>query len=81
MVSETGNSNGGETRVIAQQLALTAKDCAARVAVAESLTGGQVCAELARTPDAGEWFVGGVVAYLSQVKYDLLGVPPGPVVS
>lgn len=51
------------------------------VAVAESLTGGQVCARLAAAPQASEWFAGGVVSYSSEVKHRLLGVPPGPVVS
>jgi PncC family amidohydrolase len=32
-------------------------------------------------PGASEWFRGGVVAYHEQVKFDVLGVPVGPVVS
>lgn len=51
------------------------------VAVAESLTGGMVSAALARAEGASEWYRGSVVAYSSEVKYDLLGVPDGPVVS
>ena len=51
------------------------------VGVAESLTGGLVTEVLARGPDASDWLRGGVVAYASEVKYDLLGVRPGPVVS
>lgn len=53
----------------------------ATVAVAESLTGGQLCSALAAAPDAAGWFCGGVVAYNAEVKHELLGVPPGPVVS
>lgn len=49
--------------------------------VAESLTGGQLTSELAAAPDASVWFRGGVIAYASQVKFDLLGVPEGSVVS
>jgi nicotinamide-nucleotide amidase len=30
---------------------------------------------------ASKWFRGGVVSYASQVKFDVLGVPKGPVVS
>jgi nicotinamide-nucleotide amidase len=52
-----------------------------RVAVAESLTGGMLSSALAQAPEAGEWFAGGVVAYGSDVKHNLLEVPPGPVVS
>jgi len=51
------------------------------VGVAESLTGGLVGARLAETEGASTWFRGSVVAYDSKVKYDLLGVPEGPVVS
>jgi nicotinamide-nucleotide amidase len=49
--------------------------------VAESLTGGLVGARLAETEGASAWFRGSIVAYDSQVKFDLLGVPEGPVVS
>ncbi|GEL25845.1 competence damage-inducible protein A [Pseudonocardia sulfidoxydans NBRC 16205] len=51
------------------------------VAVAESLTGGLVSSALAKAPAASEWFRGGLVAYSGEVKHDVLGVPPGPVVS
>ncbi len=51
------------------------------VAVAESLTGGSLSACLARLSDASEWFRGSVVAYSSQVKHDVLGVPDVQVVS
>lgn len=51
------------------------------LAVAESLTGGELAATLASDADAQEWFSGGVVAYQSGVKHRLLGVPPGPVVA
>jgi nicotinamide-nucleotide amidase len=51
------------------------------VGVAESLTGGLVGARLAETEGASKWFRGSVVAYDSKVKYDLLGVPEGPVVT
>jgi nicotinamide-nucleotide amidase len=51
------------------------------VAIAESCTGGQVMARIVATPGSGEWFKGGVVAYDRQVKFDLLDVTPGPVVT
>jgi len=51
------------------------------VGVAESLTGGLVGARLAETEGASQWFRGSIVCYDSKVKFDLLDVPEGPVVS
>ncbi len=51
------------------------------LAVAESLTGGLIASRLVNVAGASTWFRGGVVSYASQVKFDLLGVPEGPVVS
>ncbi|HEY5267452.1 MAG TPA: competence/damage-inducible protein A [Acidimicrobiales bacterium] len=51
------------------------------LAVAESLTGGLIASRLVNVAGASSWFRGGVVSYASQVKFDLLGVPVGPVVS
>jgi nicotinamide-nucleotide amidase len=51
------------------------------LAVAESLTGGMLASAFARASGASDWFRGGIVAYSSAVKHDLLDVPDGPVVS
>ncbi|HEX3841990.1 MAG TPA: competence/damage-inducible protein A [Acidimicrobiales bacterium] len=49
--------------------------------LAESLTGGLASSRLVNVPGASRWFRGSVVSYASEVKFDVLGVPEGPVVS
>ncbi len=49
--------------------------------VAESLTGGLVGARLTAVPGASGWFRGSLVAYDPAVKFGVLDVPEGPVVS
>ncbi|HEV3366571.1 MAG TPA: competence/damage-inducible protein A [Acidimicrobiales bacterium] len=49
--------------------------------LAESLTGGLASSRLVNVPGASRWFRGSVVSYASQVKFSVLGVPEGPVVS
>jgi nicotinamide-nucleotide amidase len=51
------------------------------LAVAESMTGGLVSSRIVDVPGASSWFRGAVVSYDSQVKFDVLGVPEGPVIS
>lgn len=47
------------------------------IAVAESLTGGSVCARLAAPAGASRSLRGGAVTYLEEVKRDVLGVTRG----
>ena len=51
------------------------------LALAESVTGGMVGSRLTNVVGSSEWFRGSVVAYDSEVKFSLLDVPRGPVVS
>jgi len=49
--------------------------------LAESVTGGLVCGRLTSVPGSSEVVRGGIVSYASDVKFDVLDVDPGPVVS
>ena len=71
----------GRVDRLVERIAEQAAKAGASVAVAESLTGGQLAAALAAAPDSGEWFRGGIIAYHPEVKYELLGAPRGPVVT
>lgn len=66
---------------LAGRVADVARDKGLTVAVAESLTSGSIAGRLGAAPEASSWFVGGVVAYASEVKFKVLGVDPGPVVT
>ncbi|MBX7553724.1 CinA family protein [Streptomyces sp. NPDC004232] len=46
------------------------------LAVAESLTGGLVAAEITGVPGASKVFRGSVTAYATELKHELLGVDP-----
>jgi len=49
--------------------------------LAESVTGGLVAARLTSVAGASDVVRGSVVSYASEVKFDVLGVPEGPVVT
>ena len=56
-------------------------ECGLSLGVAESYTGGLICSRIVAVPGASAWFSGGIVSYQSAVKFSLLDVPEGPVVS
>jgi nicotinamide-nucleotide amidase len=64
-----------------ERVAALAIDQELGVATAESLTSGLVARELGAGPDAADWFYGGIIAYQESVKFDVLGVEEGPVVT
>jgi nicotinamide-nucleotide amidase len=49
--------------------------------LAESMTGGLAASRVVNVEGSSGWFRGAVVSYDSEVKFDLLGVPEGPVVT
>ena len=57
------------------------RDRGLTLGLAESVTGGLVAARLTNVAGASDVFRGSVVSYASDVKFELLGVPEGPVVT
>jgi nicotinamide-nucleotide amidase len=51
----------------------------ARVAVAESCTGGLVLGRLTDVAGSSAWVVGGITAYANEVKIEQVGVPAGTI--
>lgn len=73
--------NESELTGLAEDIATLAGRGSRTVAVAESLTSGQVATHLGAASEASEWFRGAIVAYAPSVKFEVLGVTPGPVVT
>ncbi len=68
MISAIGKTTDDE-------LAQLLKKEKATVAVAESLTGGEVCERLSAPAGASEYFIGGLVCYTNRIKVMELSVP------
>ena len=72
---------GVDDQTMEDAIAVRLLERGATLAVAESVTGGLIASRLVNTAGASQWFRGGVVSYASEVKFEVLGVPRGPVVS
>jgi nicotinamide-nucleotide amidase len=66
---------------IAAEISARLQKTGRTVAVAESLTSGSLACYLGAAPEASEWFAGGITAYAPEVKFKVLGVAPGPVIT
>lgn len=72
-----GSPAAGGARALAGQVIGLLRARGQTVAVAESLTGGLLGAALTAIPGASEAFRGGIIAYATELKAGLLGVPAG----
>jgi len=72
---------GVDDETMEDAIAVLLKAQGLTLGVAESLTGGLLGARLTEAEGAADFFRGSIVAYQSEVKFDVLGVPEGPVVS
>ena len=70
-----------EDTTLVDRVADLAQRTGTSIAVAESLTAGQVSAQLGQGEAASDWYRGAVVAYDAEVKFEVLGVTRGPVVT
>lgn len=62
-------------RTLSTRLGKRLSEAGKTLAVAESCTGGGLCAAVTDIPGSSAYFLGGVVAYRNSVKEEALGVP------
>ncbi|TQK70277.1 MULTISPECIES: CinA family protein [unclassified Nocardioides] len=79
--AEAGGHGHSHAAPAVERIAALASERSLTLACAESLTAGAIASALARGEDAASWFAGGVVSYMSEVKFEVLGVTEGPVVT
>jgi nicotinamide-nucleotide amidase len=80
-MSDAVSASDDDDSAIAEAVGRLLLDRGRWIGVSESLTGGLLVQALARVEGSGDWLTGGVVAYNSTVKRDLLGVTACKVVS
>lgn len=61
---------------LAQALSQKLLEAQAKIAVAESCTGGLIATAITEIPGSSEWFDRGFVTYSNEAKVEMLGVSP-----
>ena len=77
MTDITDGVAGAAARELATEIIRVLTEAGETVAAAESLTGGLVAAALTDVPGSSNAFRGGVVAYATELKAEVLGVDVG----
>ena len=78
--TEAPDGQARDTALV-DRIAELAQARGSRIAVAESLTAGQISGRLGQGEGASDWYRGAVVSYDEEVKFAVLGVTRGPVVT
>ncbi|GGE88833.1 CinA family protein [Mycetocola zhadangensis] len=81
MTAPDSPSSADQARELAESIAARIEGSTLHIAIAESLTGGQLSMRLAAAANSSSWFAGSLVAYMTETKHRVLGLSPGPVVS
>lgn len=66
---------------VAGRISHTMRRAHQKVAAAESLTSGSISCHLGAAESSSEWFLGALIAYDSEVKFSILGVSRGCVIT
>lgn len=66
---------------LAESISRKIRQIRGTIAVTESLTSGSLSCHLGAAEASSEWFVGGVIGYSSEVKFSVLGVNRGSVIT
>ncbi|MFC8302716.1 CinA family protein [Specibacter sp. NPDC057265] len=66
---------------VAAAISQAARTSGTSVAVAESLTSGSISCHLGAAEESSNWYLGAVTAYSSEVKFSVLDVQRGPVIT
>jgi PncC family amidohydrolase len=70
-----------DAAALADRVGTTLRLWGGTVAVAESVAGGSIAVRLAAAGGASDWFQGALLAYSKDVKFSVLGVRPGSVIT